>query len=142
MFSKSLAESKIPDIWKRANVTAIHKSGDKTNSENYRPISLTLVACKLIERLIRDKIVDHMTQHNLFSPYQHGFIPGKSCITQLLETLEEITDAMDQGYDVDIIYLDYTKAFDKIPHKRLLKKLWGYRIRGKIYSWTKDFLKK
>ena len=66
-----------------------------------------------------------MTPHNLFSPYQHGFIPGKSCITQLLETLEEITDAMDQGYDVDIIYLDYTKAFDKIPHKRLLKKLWG-----------------
>ena len=82
-----------------------------------------------------------MTQHNLFSPYQHGFIPGKSCITQLLETLEEITDAMVQGYDVDIIYLDYTKAFDKIPHKRLLKKLWGYEICGKIYSWIKEFLK-
>ena len=141
IFSKSLAESKIPDIWKRANVTVIHKSGDKTNPENYRPISLTSVACKLMERLIRDKIVDHMTQNNLFSPYQHGFIPGKSCITQLLETLEEITDAMDQGYDVDIIYVDYTKAFDKIPHKRLLKKLWGYGIRGKIYSWIKDFLK-
>ena len=120
-----MEESKIPDIWKRANVTAIHKSGDKTNLENYRPISLTSVAYKLMERLILDKIVDHMTPHNLFSPYQHGFIPGKSCITQLLETLEEITDAMDQGYDVDIIYLDYTKAFDKIPHKRLLKKLWG-----------------
>ena len=127
IFSKSLAESKIPDIWKRANVTAIHKSGDKTNPENYRPISQTSVACKLMERLIRDKIVDHMTQNNLFSPYQHGFIPGKTCITQLLETLEEITDAMDQGYDVDIIYLDYTKAFDKIPHKRLLKKTLGIR---------------
>ena len=74
-----------------------------------------------MERLIRDKIVDHMTQNDLFSPYQHGFIPGKSCITQLLEILEEITDALDQGFDIDIIYLDYTNAFDKIPHKRLLK---------------------
>ena len=76
-----------------------------------------------MERLIRDKIVDHMTQNTLFSPYQHAFIPGKSCITQLLETLEVITDAMDQGYDVDIIYLDYIKTFDKIPHKFLLKNL-------------------
>ena len=132
-FSKSLAESKLPDIWKRANVTAIHKNGDKTNPENYRLISLTSVACKLMERLIRDKIVDHMTQNDLFSPYQHGFIPGKSCITQLLEILEEITDALDQGFDIDIIYLDYTKAFDKIPHKRLLKTLGIRNTRGDIF---------
>ena len=93
-----------------------------------------------MERLIRDKIVSHMTQNDRFSPYQHGFIPGKSCITQLLEILEEITDALDQGNDIDIIYLDYTKASDKIPHKRLLKKLWGYGIRGEIYSWIENFL--
>ena len=105
-----------------------------TNPDNYRPISLTSVACKLMERLIRDIIVDHMTQNDLFSPYQHGFI------TQLLEILDEITDALDQGFDIDIIYLDYTKAFDKIPHKRLLKKLWGYGIRGEIYSWIENFL--
>ena len=76
-----------------------------------------------MERLIHDKIhvVDHMTQNDLFSPYQHGFIPGKSCITLLLEILEEITDALDQGFDIDKIYLDYTKAFDEIPHKCLLK---------------------
>ena len=67
------------------------------------------VACKLMERLIHDKIVDQMTQNNLFSPYQHAYIPGKSCITQLLETLEEITDAMDQGYDVDILYIWITQ---------------------------------
>ena len=127
IFSISLAKTKIPDICKRAYVTAIHKR--QTNSKNYRPI--TSVACNVMERLIRDKMVDHMTQNKLFSPYQHGFIPGKSCITQLLETLEEITDAMDQGYDVDIIYLDYTKAFNKER----------YGIRGKIYSWIKDFLK-
>ena len=139
-FSKSLTESKLPDIWKRANVTTIHKNGDKTNPENYRPISLTLVACKLMEILILDKIVDHMTQNDLFSPYQHGFIPGKCCITQLLEILEEITDALDQSFDIDIIYLDYTKAFDKIPHTRLLQQLLGYGIRGEIYSWIENFL--
>ena len=93
-----------------------------------------------MERLVRDTIMDHMEQNNLFSPYQHGFIPGKSCITQLLEILEEITDALDQGYDIDIIYVDYTKAFDKIQHNRLPKKLWGYGIRGKIHAWVKEFL--
>ena len=82
---------------------AIHKNEDKTNPENYRPISLASVACKLMERLIRDKIVDHMTQNDLFSPYQHGFIPGKTCITQLLKILEEITDALDKDCDIDII---------------------------------------
>ena len=85
-----------------------------------------------MERLIRDKILDHMISNNFFSPFQHGSIPGKSCVTQLLETLDEITDATEQGYDVDIIYLDFCKAFDKIPHRRLMKKnLWAYGIRGK-----------
>ena len=126
IFVTSLEESKIPEVWRKANVTAIQKSGDKTNPENYRPNSLTSVPCKLMERLVRDTIMDHMEQNNLFSPYQHGFIPGKSCIIQLLEILEEITDALDQGYDIDIIYVDYTKAFDKIQHNRLLKKLLGY----------------
>ena len=86
-----------------------------------------------MERLIREKIVDNMTQNNLFSPYQHGFIPGKSCITQLLETLEEITDAMDQGFDVDIIYLDYTKAFEtKIRINTYLKNSGDTKYDGKF----------
>ena len=90
-----------------------------------------------MERLIRDKLVDHMTKNELFRAYQHGFILGKSCIIQLLEILEEITDALDQGYEVDIIYLDFTKAFDKIPHRRLMKILWGHGIRGKRTSMIK-----
>ena len=140
IFTKSLEESKLPDIWKQANITAIHKSGEKTVPENYRPISLTAVPCKLMERQIHDKLLDLMTQNNFFSPFQHGFIPGKSCVTQLLETLDEITDAIEQGYDVDIIYLDFCKAFDKFPHRRLMKKLWAYGIRGKVYKWIKEFL--
>ena len=96
-------------ICKQANVAAIYKKGDRTKPENYRPISLTSVPCKLMERIMRDQIVEHMTRNNFFSPFQHGFISGKSCLTQLLEYLEDFTEALDQGVDVDIIYLDFLK---------------------------------
>ena len=78
-----------------------------------------------MERTIRDQLVEHMSRNNIFSPFQHGFISGKSCNTQLLEFLDEITEALDQGEDVDIIYLDFNKAFDKLSHKGLMKKTMG-----------------
>ena len=140
IFRKSLQESVLPDVWKQANVTAIYKKGDRTKPENYRPISLTSVPCKLMERIMRDQIVEHLTRNNFFNPYQHGFISGKSCVTQLLEYLEDLTEALDQGEDVDIIYLDFSKAFDKLLHRKLMKKIWGYGIRGKMYKWINDFL--
>ena len=68
------------------------------------------------------------SDNQLFSPERHGFIKGQSCNTQLLEILEDLTEALDAGKDVDVIYLDFQKAFDKVPHKRLLKKLWAYGI--------------
>ena len=131
IFQKSLDESLTPPIWKRANVSAIFKKGEKKKPSNYRPISLTSVPCKLMEKLVRDAIVNHMTENNLFSNAQHGFIKGKSCVTQLLEFMEEITQAIDNGDEVDIIYLDFCKAFDKVPHRRLLQKL---------YPWQSSFL--
>ena len=140
IFKKSLQESVLPDIWKEANVTSIYKKGDRTKPENYRPISLTSVPCKLMERIIRDQIVKHMSRNDFFSPFQYGFVSGKSCVTQLLEFLDDITESLDQGGDIDIIYLDFSKAFDKIPHKKLMKKTIGYGIRGKIYKWVKEFL--
>ena len=140
IFKKSLQESVLPDIWKEANVTSIYEKGDRTKPENYRPISLTSMPCKLMERIIRDQIVEHMSRNDLFSPFQYGFVSGKSCVTHLLEFLDDITGSLDQGDDIDIIYLDFSKAFDKIPHKKLMKKLWGYGIRGKIYKWVKEVL--
>ena len=118
-----MQESKVPEIWKRANITDILKKGDKKLAENYRLISLTPVPGKLLERIIKNKRIQHMTDNNLFTNCQHGFIAGKSCATQLLEYMEDITEALDKGYGVDIIYLDFQKAFDKVPHTRLLKTL-------------------
>ncbi|MEW8547929.1 MAG: reverse transcriptase family protein, partial [Candidatus Thiodiazotropha sp.] len=140
IFQKSIQEGKLPEVWKEANVTPIFKKGNKNNAENYRPISLTSVPGKILEKLIRNAIVEHMTSNELFSKVQHGFVAGRSCITQLLETMEEITELIDNGYDVDVIYLDFCKAFDKVPHKRLLKKLYNYGIVGKIFNWIEDFL--
>ena len=85
-------------------------------TENYRPISLTSVAGKAMEKIIRDKLVNHMERNNLFNKSQHGFVSGRSCTTQLLEFMEEATQALDRGEDVDVIYLDFAKAFVKVPH--------------------------
>ena len=93
-----------------------------------------------MEKIIRDAIVSHMTTNNLFSVHQHGFMAGKSRVTQLLEFLEYLTEALDQGKDEDIIYLDFCKAFDKVPHKRLLKKMYNYGIIGKVHQWVQEFL--
>ena len=124
----------------KANVTAISKKGEKSKADNYRPISLTSVPGELMERPVRNAIVEHMTTKNLFSESQHGFLKGKSCVTQWLEYLEDITEAMDNGKDVDVIYLDFCKAFDKKPHQRLLKKLEKYGIKGTLLNWIKDFI--
>ena len=109
-FKKSLKNSQLPSIWKQGNVTAIFKSGPKTKPENYRPISLTSVPGKLLERLIRDILVKHMEENSLFSKAQHGFITGRSCSTQLPEQMEELTETRDSNGDVDIIYLDFKKS--------------------------------
>ena len=140
LFRQSLDEGKLPEDWKKANVTALFKSIERKIPENYRPISLTSVVCKLMERIIRNKIVDLMESNNLFAKEQHGFRAGRSCTTQLLEFMEEVTEAIDRGEKVDVIHLDSAKVFDMVPHKRLLSKLKGYGIKGKIYDWIKDFL--
>lgn len=121
IFKKSIEEGKIPLIWKKAHVTAIFKKGQRSDPSNYRPISLTSIPGKIMERIIRNALVDHMNSNAFFNKNQHGFTKGKSCVTQLLEFMEDITAAIDQGKDVDVIYLDFAKAFDKVPHKRLIK---------------------
>ena len=122
VFNLSLKEGVVPFEWKEANILPLFKKGSRNKSENYRPVNLTSVICKLLERLIKDHMVDFLVKHKLFNSSQHGFLKARSCLTNMLCFLEEITKWIDVGSPVDIIYLDFQKAFDKVPHQRLLLK--------------------
>ena len=132
----------MPQMWKDAHITALHKKGSKNNAENYRPISLTSICCKLMESIIRDKIIDYMMIKKLFTDQQHGFVPNRSCMTQLLCVIEDWTKWIDEGNCIDTVFLDFQKAFDSVPHERLMSKLKAYGIVGNIQSWIRDFLTK
>ena len=110
LYNQTFKEGSIPKDWKDANVTALYKNGSKTSCQNYRPVSLTSVVCKVMESLIKDKIVSHLETHSLVKNSQHGFLKGRSCLTNLLEFLEEVTYLIDQGKPADIIFLDFTEA--------------------------------
>lgn len=141
LFNNSIQEGTVPTDWRKANISAIHKKGSKKKAQNYRPISLTSIICKMLERTIRDSIVEHMEQNKLFSIHQHGFRKGHSCVTQLIEVLDQWTEYLDHSENVDTVFLDFKKAFDTVPHQRLLLKLKGYKIEGKVIDWIESFLK-
>ena len=140
LYNMSLTEGHVPHIWKGGNITPIYKKSSKADTGNYRPVSLTSVLGKVMESFIRDHLVDHMTKHTIFCESQHGFVPGRPCITQLLITLELWTELLDSGVSLDCIYLDFKKAVDSVPHQRLLSKLDAYSIGGPLTTWTKYFL--
>ena len=140
IFRKSLDSGVLPSDWKTATVTPIFKKGSKTKPGNYRPVSLTCIPCKIMETIVKDKLLKHIEQYNALSERQHGFMKGKSCLSNLLETFEEITANLDQGNAIDIILLDYAKAFDSVPHMRLLSKLKAYGCDGNILDWIAQFL--
>jgi hypothetical protein len=121
IFRKSLDKGEIPEDWKNANVTAIFKKGAKSSLGNYRPVSLTSNICKIMERIIKDDIVNFLEKNQLIFNNQHGFRNKTSCMTNLLEFVEHVAEELDKGEPVDVIYLDFQKAFDKVPHRRLLE---------------------
>ena len=140
IFNKSLEERRIPTDWKKAKVSAIFKKGDKCYAGNYRPVSLTSVVCKVMERLVRDHIIEYMSANKLFTKRQYGFMSGRSTSLQLIRVLEEWTEALDRGQQVHCIYMDYQKAFDTVPHKRLLSKIKSYGVGDELNKWIQDFL--
>ena len=140
LFNISLNSGTLPPIWKSANVTCIYKSGDKKSASNYRPISITPVMCRLLERVVRDVIMSHCTDNNIFSETQYGFRYRRGCTLQLLSVLDDWTKAIDSGVPVDSLYLDLQKAFDSVPHKRLILKLEKLGITGSLLCWIKNFL--
>ena len=140
LFTKSLKEGIVPSEWLDACITAMHKKGLKTSIENYRPVSITSAIRKMMESIIRDKLISHMLNANLFTDEQHGFVPNRDCITNLLLALEDWAEALRFGYDIDVIYTDFAKAFDSLPHNRLLLKLKSLGIKGDVLKWIKSFL--
>ena len=140
IFVKSLDEEKLPKQWKMANIKPIFKKGNKHMTSNYRPVSLTAVCCKILERIIRADLMNFLESNNILSTNQHGFRSGRSCCTQLLEIMEIWTRYMDSGKVWDCVYLDFAKAFDKVPHKRLKIKLQAVGITSKILGWISNFL--
>jgi len=123
-----------------ANVTAVFRKGKKTCPSKYRPISLTVSLCEILESIIRDKVIDHLQKYKLIKDIQHGFVNNKSCLTNLLVYTEEITCYLDSGFQVDVIYLDSQKAFHKFRHRRLIHKLAAHEICGDVLQWIENWL--
>jgi hypothetical protein len=121
-------------------VVPIYKKGSKRETGNYRPVSLTSIPCKILESIIKYAMMNHLITKNLIKDTQHGFMPGRSCATNLISFLESVTGAKDNAKSVDVIYLDFSKAFDKVPHKRLSAKLKAKGVSKEITKWIEDWL--
>ena len=140
LFDKTMSEGTIPDDWKTAEVRPIFKKGDKSQANNYRPVSLTSIICKIMESFIKNVLNTHLINNNLLSKEQFGFVSGRSTVTQLLVTINDWMYELDNDVSIDAAYMDFKKAFDTVPHQRLINKLKGYNINGNILNWISSFL--
>ncbi|CAG9136232.1 unnamed protein product [Plutella xylostella] len=138
LFEKSLKEGKVPDIWKAAFVSPIHKKGPKNDVKNYRPISKLCIIAKVFEKIVQRDL--NVALKTVFKSTQHGFLRGRSTVTNLLLYNELLTETMDQGYQADVVYTDYSKAFDRIDHSLLLIKLFKAGIRGNLFRWFSSYV--
>ena len=142
IFQRSIDTGSLPDDWLKANISCIFKKGDKHSPENYRPVSLTSVPCKLLEHIICSHMMKHLEKHKILTTLNHGFRSGYSCETQLLVTVNDLLQSFDKGKQIDIAILDFSKAFDTVPHDRLLHKIEQYGVRGQTHAWLTSFLTK
>ena len=142
ILKKSIANGEIPEIYKMAYITPIHKGGKKCKHqpESYRPVSLTSHIMKIYERIIAKNIIQHLIRNQLFNKNQHGFVPGKSTQTQLLLYYKDIYEALQEGINIDMVFLEFACAFDKVDHEILLRKIVKHKIKGKLAIWIKEFL--
>ena len=132
----------MPEDWKSANVTAIHKKGSRQEPGNYRLSSLTSVVCKTMERLVKGGLITHLEMNNMIGNSQHGFRDKRSCLTSLLDFFAQVIDTSDtvNNKAVDLVYLDFQKAFDNVPHERLMVKVNAHGIQGDAVRWIRNWL--
>ena len=134
IFRLSLSTGAVPSDWRHALVSPIFKKGEQYDPINYRPVSLTSIPCKLLEHIIVSNLMQHFEDNEILNDRQHGFRKGRSCETQLLEFVEEVTTGLDEGLPTDVIIMDFAKAFDKVNHSLLTHKLAYYGVRGYIQT--------
>ena len=115
LYNQSLQSGQLPQDWKCASIIPVFKKGEKSEATNYRPISLTSQIIKILESIVCDSIHKLLANHNLINPHQHGFVPRKSCLTNLLESFQDWIHSVDGGFGVDIVYLDYKKHLLVFP---------------------------
>jgi len=139
IYTQSFQSGKIPKLWKQAQITPIFKKGSRSTVGNYRTISLTVLSCKIMER-IRDVMMVHLFNGSLIAPEQHGFVLNKFTITNLLETVDRISEGIDNGWSVLAVFLDFAKAFDKVCHAKLCAKIAAYGFDESMVNWISDFL--
>lgn len=131
----------VPEIWKKAIITPLFKNkGQRSDPANYRPISLTSAICKVMEKIVRDSLIDFLEKSGILSIHQHGFRSKRSTTSQLIECMNDWTKILDQSQSVDIIYLDFAKAFDTVSHPKLMFKLRKLGISDELLNWIHEFL--
>ena len=140
LFQLSLDKGMVPSDWKKATVCPIFKKGEKYDPVNYRPVSLTSVACKVLEHIITSHLMTYAEDRSLLHPNQHGFRKNKSCEKQLIELIADLTTNMDEQIQMEACILDFSKAFDKVSHQKLLGKLASYGISHQLVLWIDSFL--
>ncbi|CAM5178580.1 unnamed protein product [Eretmochelys imbricata] len=140
IFENVWRSAEVPDNWKKANIASMFLKGKKENLENYRPFSLISVPGKIMEQVLKESILKHLEERKVIRNSQHGFTKGKSCFTNLIAFYDEITDSVDMGKVVDVIYLDFSKAFDMVSHSILASKLKKYVLDDWTIRWTESWL--
>ena len=143
IFQYSLDTGTLPMDWRDANISPVFKKGDRHQAENYRPVSLTSISCKLLEHILCSHILKHFEQYNVLTQLNRGFRSGYSTEPQLLVTLQDLFKSFDQNIQVhvDVAILHFSKAFDTVPHDKLLHKIDSYGIQGNTLKWLSSFLK-
>ena len=140
IFNQCLKTGVSPSEWKKGNIVPIHKKGDKQALKNYRPVSLLPICGKILERLMFNEMFEFFIENKLIPSSQSGFKPGDSCINQLLSITHEIYSSFDEGLEVRSVFLDISKAFDKVWHDGIIFKLTQNGISGNLLNLLRNFL--